>query len=64
MRLTDFWARLERQLGPTYARTWARNQSITQLGHRTVIEALDAGEDTKSVWRAVADYLELPDSER
>jgi Protein of unknown function (DUF3046) len=64
MRLTDFWERLERQLGPTYARAWARDQSITQLGHRTIVEALDAGEDTKTVWRAVAAYLELPDSER
>ncbi len=64
MRLTDFWARMERHLGPTYARTWARDQSITQLGHRTVVEALDAGEETKTVWRAVAAYLELPNSER
>lgn len=64
MRLTEFWERMERHLGPSYARTWARDQVLPDLGDRTVCEALDAGLATKEVWRAVWRSLELPASER
>ena len=64
MRHTEFWARMERVLGSTYARTWAEQQVLAALGHRTVSEALDEGEPPKQVWRAVWERLELPLSER
>jgi len=64
MRHTEFWARMERVLGPAYARTWAEQQVISSLGHRTVTEALEAGESPKQVWQAVWERLELPLSER
>ncbi|MGH3330515.1 MAG: DUF3046 domain-containing protein [Nocardioidaceae bacterium] len=64
MRHTEFWARMEAALGPTYARTWAREHVIAQLGGRTVAEALDAGESPKSVWRAVWEILGLPANQR
>lgn len=64
MRYTEFWARMERTLGPAYARTWAEQQVISDLGHRTVAEALSAGESPKQVWLAVWERLELPASER
>ena len=51
-------------LGPAYARTWAEQQVISDLGDRTVTEALDAGEPPKQVWRAVWERLELPAVER
>ena len=53
MRLSDFWARMEQAFGPAYAASLARDQVIAQLGGRTVVEALDAGEPTIKVWRAV-----------
>ncbi|HEY8453180.1 MAG: DUF3046 domain-containing protein [Micromonosporaceae bacterium] len=53
MRLSDFWARMAEAFGPDYAPSVARDQVIAQLGGRTVIEALDAGEPTIDVWRAV-----------
>jgi hypothetical protein len=37
---------------------------ISDLGHRTVAEALAAGESPKQVWLAVWRRLELPPSER
>ncbi len=37
---------------------------IAALDHRTVDEALAAGETPKQVWRAVWERLELPASER
>jgi hypothetical protein len=64
MRLTEFWARMDRQLGSAYARTWAETQVLAELEGRTVVEALDAGESAKSVWRAVWEHLDLPATER
>lgn len=53
MRLTDFWERLERVFGSTYAASVANDQVLSQLGGRTITEALDAGEPAAVVWRAV-----------
>jgi len=64
MRHTEFWARMEAALGPAYARSWANNYVIAELRGRTVVEALDAGESPKAVWRAVWAVLELPARER
>ncbi|MDQ6527131.1 DUF3046 domain-containing protein [Nocardioides sp. LHD-245] len=64
MRHTEFWARMDRHLGEAYARVWADTFVIGTLGHRTAIEALDAGVPPKEVWRAVWEVQELPASER
>ena len=64
MRHTEFWARMEQVLGPSYAPIWARQQVIADLGGRTVEQALEAGEPPKRVWRAVAEALSLPESQR
>jgi len=64
MRHTEFWARMDHALGAAYARTWAEQQVISTLGHRTVSEALEAGEIPKKVWLAVWERLELPPSQR
>lgn len=61
---TEFWRRMERHLGSTYADSFARDYVIEALGGRTVHQALDAGYDTRVVWRAVCDVLKLPDRER
>ena len=53
LRLTDFWARLEQVFGRQYAASVAADQVIPQLGGRTIQEALAAGEETVTVWRAV-----------
>ncbi|NES12834.1 MULTISPECIES: DUF3046 domain-containing protein [Micromonospora] len=53
MRLTDFWARLEEAFGPGYAASIASDQVLSQLGGRTIEQALKAGTETHVVWRAV-----------
>ncbi|GAB3872527.1 DUF3046 domain-containing protein [Dactylosporangium cerinum] len=53
MRLTDFWQRLEESFGVAYAGSLANDQVLTELGGRTIKEALAGGEDTAVVWRAV-----------
>jgi Protein of unknown function (DUF3046) len=64
VRLTEFWARMESALGAAYARTWAREHVVSGLEQRTVMEALAAGWDAKTVWRAVWAELELPPRDR
>jgi thiamine monophosphate synthase len=55
---------MEAALGPRYVRTWAREHVIAGLEQRTVMQALEAGVDAKSVWRAVWEELELPARDR
>jgi hypothetical protein len=55
---------MEQALGSSYARTWSREHVIGDLGGRTVVEALEAGETPKRVWHAVWRVLGLPASER
>ena len=64
MRHTEFWARMRRVLGETYAPVWARQHVLTHLDGRTVDQALADGVPPKTVWRVVVDALELPASER
>lgn len=64
MRLTEFWQRMEAELGATYADSFARDHVIAELGGRTVQQALEQGEPAKQVWRAVCSALELPPSKR
>jgi hypothetical protein len=64
VRHTEFWARLEHALGSGYARVWASQYVIAELGGRTAQAALDAGVSPKEVWAAVWRALELPASER
>lgn len=60
MRYTEFWSRMDDALGSAYSRTWADTHVLGRLGSRTVNSALSAGEDPKTVWRAVWEELELP----
>jgi hypothetical protein len=53
MRLTDFWTRLEQVFGTGYAMSVANDQVLSQLGGRTIRQALDEGMQTVHVWRAV-----------
>jgi hypothetical protein len=53
LRLTDFWWRLEQVFGRAYASSIAADQVLPQLGGRTIDQALAAGEETVTVWRAV-----------
>jgi hypothetical protein len=64
VRLTEFWERMRRNFGPTYAESVARDQVIGSLGGRTIEQALADGEDAKDVWRAVWENFKLPAKER
>ncbi|MEV6207698.1 DUF3046 domain-containing protein [Kitasatospora sp. NPDC051914] len=53
MRLTEFWRRMNEHFGEAYAESFARDHVMSELGGRTVHQALDSGWEAKDVWRVV-----------
>ncbi|WP_405011370.1 DUF3046 domain-containing protein [Kitasatospora sp. NBC_01539] len=53
MRLTEFWRRMHEHFGEVYAESFAKDHVMSELGGRTVCQALDAGWEAKDVWRVV-----------
>lgn len=64
MRLSHFWTLMNDEFGPTYAGSLARDHVIGSLGNRTVLQALEAGEAPRTVWLALCDDLDVPQSRR
>ncbi|MEC4015899.1 DUF3046 domain-containing protein [Streptomyces sp. H27-D2] len=64
MRLTAFWQRMADYFGEAYAETFARDHVMSQLGGRTVRQALDAGWNAKDVWRGVCAAMDVPADKR
>jgi Protein of unknown function (DUF3046) len=64
VRLTVFWERMRRQFGETYADSVARDYVLSDLGGRTVNQALADGEEAKVVWRAVCEAFGVPERHR
>lgn len=60
MRLTVFWQRMADHFGAAYAETFARDHVMTELGGRTVHEALNSGWEAKDVWRVVCTTMNVP----
>jgi hypothetical protein len=59
-----FWDRMRAQFGDTYADSLANDYVLSTLGGRTVNKALTDGEDAKTVWRAVCETFDVPESLR
>ena len=64
MREQELWEKMSFHLGKEYARFWAAQTVLVDLGGRTVDEALSSGIPVKTIWRAVWAALELPDKHR
>ncbi|WP_434597357.1 DUF3046 domain-containing protein [Streptomyces sp. A5-4] len=64
MRLTIFWDRMADHFGEAYADSFALDHVMTELGGRTVHEALAAGWDAKAVWRVVCSSMDVPADKR
>ena len=64
MKLTVFWERMRAHFGEAYADSFARDHVMSELGGRTVRQALDEGWETKDVWRAVCAAVDVPMSRR
>ena len=53
MKMTDLWTRLGQTFGSAYAASVANDQVLTQLGDRTINQALAEHVEVQTVWRAV-----------
>ena len=64
VRQTEFWRRMESRFGAAYARSYAADQVLATLSGRTVLQALQEGDDVKAVWRAVSEADQVPAADR
>ena len=55
---------MERRFGVAYARSFATDMVLAELGSRTVAQSLAEGDDVKGVWRAVCDATAAPLADR
>jgi hypothetical protein len=60
VRLTEFRRLMRAQFGDLRAPSVAQDHVFSDLGGRTVDQALEEGEDPKRVWVAVCDAFEVP----
>ena len=63
MRYSEFWELVDDVLGPI-GRTLTTDQVLGALGDRTSVQALEAGEEPRTVWRALCDAMEVPERDR
>lgn len=61
VRLTEFRRLMQAQFGALRAPSVAQDHVFGVLGGLTVNEALAAGEDPRTVWRAVCDAFDVPE---
>jgi hypothetical protein len=64
MRNTVFRRLMASEFGEPRAGTLAADHVLSELGGRTVDQALDAGIPAKEIWRAVCDEFEVPADRR
>lgn len=64
VRLSHFWELMNDEFGEAYASSLARSHSLHALGDQTVLEALEAGESPRAIWRAICDDMDVPESRR
>ena len=53
MRISDLRNRIELSFGPEWASSFCKDIAISELGSKTVDEALAAGVEAADIWRAV-----------
>jgi hypothetical protein len=51
---------MEDEFGATYAASLARDHSLSSLGSRTAVEAIEAGVPPREVWLALCADMDVP----
>lgn len=64
MRLSHFWTLMNDEFGESYAGSLARDHVVGALGNRTALQALEAGEPPRTIWLALCDDMDVPESRR
>jgi hypothetical protein len=52
------------EFGESYAGSLARDHVMGVLGNRTALQALEAGESPRTVWLALCEDMDVPESRR
>ena len=52
------------EFGESYAGSLARDHVIGALGNRTALRALEDGQSPRTVWLALCDDMDVPESRR
>ncbi|NKE09714.1 MULTISPECIES: DUF3046 domain-containing protein [Kocuria] len=60
MRLSRFYQMLEHEFGAGQGRMLVQDTVLGELGHRTPEQALNQGEDPKTVWFALCKNQDVP----
>lgn len=55
---------MDEEFGPARAAAVSRDHVLADLGGRTVEQAVEAGIDPRTVWRAVCDAYDVPPRRR
>ena len=64
MRYSQFRVLMAEEFGAARAAAISRDHVLTDLGGRTVEQALEGGVDAREVWRAVCDAYDVPSARR
>jgi hypothetical protein len=64
MRISDFWRLMDEEFGAGYSRVLGSSLVLAGVGGRTAEEALAAGIHPRTVWLAVCDVQDVPESRR
>ncbi len=64
MKLSEFWRAMADEFGDAYGRSVAQDLVIGSLGGLTAKQAITAGVDTREVWFAVCDAMDVPPTRR
>jgi hypothetical protein len=64
VRLSKFWTLMNDEFGESYAGSLARDHVVGALGNRTALQALEEGESPRTVWLALCDDMDVPESRR
>jgi hypothetical protein len=64
VRMSEFWTLVDGEFGPARGRALVRDHVVGGLRHRTPQQALDDGEDPRTVWLALCVDLEVPPERR
>jgi len=64
VRYSEFWDAVVDVFGERMGRVLVDEQVVDALGDRTAAQALAAGEDPRTVWRALCDAMEVPVARR
>lgn len=64
VRRSEFTELADHVFGPALARAYTRDLVLEDLGGLTAEQALERGRAVRSVWNALCDAMDVPDTDR